>query len=90
MCAVRGRTTDSPFAERVVGNATRAWDVHVEIDAGVFLCATACTRGARRPVRQSETDRQPVYDIQRALGHARTRPSSCTRCPGTTVRGDRC
>lgn len=61
---------------RVVGNAsprcTRAWDVHVEIDAGVFLCAAVCARGARSLVRQNETDRQPVYDIQ--CGHARTRP----------------
>lgn len=57
-----------------------AWDVHVEMEAatlhrGVFLrgvAATRCLDGNTRLMHRSETDRQPVYDIQRAHEDADT------------------
>lgn len=74
------------------GNGGRCEIVGFSRGARSLFVAIVCrTAGVRSPVRRSETDRQPVYDLQRAHARARAyagaRPSY-TRCP-ETVRAEK-
>lgn len=87
------RTAESPLVGNTRARGTSTWKWRPLWDRGVFPGRANAIRrdslpygGRTLSVCRSETDRQPVYDLQcahaRARAYAGIRPS-CTRCPET-------